>query len=210
VRIPGAGAVAAVTGAAIAADALRYTGKGYVYGGNASRSGNWDCSSFVSYVLGHDLKMGLPGGRWGDPGFPPNAHGPVVLDYARWPATTLVATPQAGDLCIWAGAGPDGHIGIATSATSMVSALNPSEGTRRTPILGTGPSSAPLTFRRITGVAAGPAAVTAPRPGGGVAPRLLLAALVAVAAPLIVAAGLVVAASAGGLLVTWALRRATS
>jgi hypothetical protein len=208
VRIPGS---PSLTGAAIAADALRYTGKGYVYGGSASRPGNWDCSSFVSYVLGHDLRLALPGGKWGQRGFPPNAHGPVVLDYAHWPGSAPVSTPQAGDLCIWAGAGPNGHIGIATSPTSMVSALNPSDGTRQTPILGTGPSGAPLTFRRVLGVAAGPGQVVPAGPGGGgLQGRLVAAVLVALTLPVLVAAGLAVIGVAGGVAVTWALHKAVS
>lgn len=32
------------SGTAIASDALKYAGQGYVYGGNASRPGDWDCS----------------------------------------------------------------------------------------------------------------------------------------------------------------------
>jgi NlpC/P60 family len=211
VRIPGTGRVAVITGAAIAADALRYTGQGYVYGGNAARPGNWDCSSFVSYVLGRDLRLALPGGKWGQPGFPPGSHGPVVLDYARWPGSVPVSTPQAGDLCIWAGAGPNGHIGIAISPVSMVSALNPSAGTRRTPILGTGPAGAPLTFRRVAGVAAGPAIVTTPAAGGGgAAPRLIVAALVALAAPVILIAVFAAAGTAAAAAGVWAARQAVS
>src|SRR5215472_13498415 len=80
VRFPGGAAV--VTGDQVASDALRYVGAGYIYGGPAARPGDWDCSSFVSYVLGHDLGMALPGGKWGAPGFPPGSHGPVVESYA--------------------------------------------------------------------------------------------------------------------------------
>ncbi len=139
----------------ISGDALKYKGLGYVYGGSASRPGDWDCSSFVSYVLGHDLGMGLPGGKWGGPGMPPNAHGPVVLSYTSWAGATPVSSPQAGDLCCWAGAGPDGHIGIAISPTRMISALNPAQGTQVTPIVGTGPVGVPLVYRRVKGAAGG-------------------------------------------------------
>src|SRR5579859_1701320 len=104
----------AVTGAAIAADAMRYAGQGYVFGGPADRPGNWDCSSFVSWVLGHDLGLALPGGAWGAPGFPPSAHGPVVTDYAAWRATVPIPASRAtaGDLVCWVGVGAGGHIGI--------------------------------------------------------------------------------------------------
>jgi len=148
-------------GAEIASAALRYAGLGYVYGGTASRPGDWDCSSFVSYVLGHDLGLQLPGGgTFGDPGYPPASHGPVVLSYAGWKgATTLGANEpaSAGDMCIWAGAGPLGHIGIATGATHMISALDTTDGTVHTPIAGYGPAGARFMVRRINGVGQQPA-----------------------------------------------------
>src|SRR5215471_17844478 len=87
-----------VTGTQIAQDAEQYIGLGYVYGGDASQPGVWDCSSFVSYVLGHDLGLALPGGRWGEPGFPPTSHGPVVETYASWAGAQTVTAPQVGDL----------------------------------------------------------------------------------------------------------------
>ena len=95
------------SGSQIAADASKYAGLGYVYGGDASSPGNWDCSSFVSYVLGHDFNLGLPGnGRFGEPGYPPTSHGPVVVDYANWNgARTVAGPPQAGDLCCFVGLG---------------------------------------------------------------------------------------------------------
>jgi cell wall-associated NlpC family hydrolase len=148
---------AAPAGADIAQDALKYAGQRYTYGGPADRPGDWDCSSFVSYVLGHDLGMVLPGGgRYGSPAYPPHAHGPVVLSYAGWAgATTLPAgmAPAAGDLCVWAGAGPLGHIGIALDGTHMISALDTQYGTLVTPIAGNGPAGVTVQYRRINGAA---------------------------------------------------------
>src|SRR6266568_5088076 len=138
-----------VRGSDIAADGLRYAGEGYVYDGPADRPGDWDCSSFVSYVLGHDLGLSLPGGKWGDPGFPPHVHGPVVTDYASWLGARTVRSPAAGDLACFVGEGASGHIGIVTGPDEMVSALDPGDGTKRTPIAGYGPPGAPLVYRRV-------------------------------------------------------------
>lgn len=194
-----------VTGARIARAAERYEGQGYVYGGNASSPGDWDCSSFVSYVLGHDLGMALPGGRWGAAGFPPGAHGPVVATYATWTGAQTVGTPAAGDLCIWVGLGPDGHIGIAVSGDEMVSALNPSAGVARTPIIGTGPAGAPLIYRRVTGLAAGGTdLVPVTAAGGHGDPTAAIVAAVVVAGIALVSA--MAAAALVATLVTKALR----
>ena len=217
--------MATLTGAAIARDALRYVGAGYVFGGDASKVGLWDCSSFCSWVLGHDLGLALPGGKWGAPGFPPNAHGPVVLAFSSWSGSVQVNTPQAGDLCIWSGAGANGHIGIALGPSSMVSALNPTDGTRETPILGTGPAGAPLSFRRVSGLAAGAAAVGAGLSGssggggilgaigrfiagvGEIPARLAVAASIAVAMPFIVAGIAALIGTVGAVLLTLVIRK---
>lgn len=110
-------------GSAIATAALKYVGAGYVFGGNASSVGNWDCSSFTSYVLGHDLGLPLPGGKWGDPGFPPHSHGPATGQYMLY--GTPVTSPQAGDLVV-----SSEHMGIVIGNGQYVAA--------RTPALGVG------------------------------------------------------------------------
>lgn len=150
----------------ISGDALKYAGLGYVYGGTGTRPGDWDCSSFVSYVLGHDLGLALPGGgHWNAAGYPPHTHGPVVTDYSSWSGAKPVRSPAAGDLCCWVGSGTGGHIGIAISGTRMISALDSSQGTVITPIRGYGPAGAPLVFRRVTGAPGG-----AGQPGGAAGP----------------------------------------
>src|ERR1700728_614749 len=151
-----------VTGAQIAAAAEKYAGAGYVYGGNASSVGGWDCSSFVSYVLGHDLGMALPGGRWGQPGFPPNAHVPVVTSYAAWSGAVPTTDPQPGDLVLWVGEGTGGHIGFVTGPDKMCSALDSAQGRVDTPIVGYGPTGITQVYRHLT-----EAAGSAAPPGGG-------------------------------------------
>ena len=132
----------------IASDAMQYQGVPYAWA-KANPNG-WDCSGFVNWVLGHDLGMALPGSV--KAGFSGKSHGPVVVQYATWTKATKVRSPEAGDLCIWYGLGAAGHIGIAVSPTQMISALNPALGTIVTDIQGTGPPSAPLTYRRVTGM----------------------------------------------------------
>lgn len=202
-------AVSGVTGAQIAADAARYIGLGYVFGGDASAPGNWDCSSFVSYVLGHDLGLALPGGRWGEPGFPPTSHGPVVTSYAGWAlAVTISAAAAApGDLICFVGTGASGHVGIVTGPNQMISALNPTIGTARTPIAGYGPYGAPLVYRRLLGIPAGqaPGMPGVPAPGfpglNPVLAQFLTAAIIAGA----IAALAVAAAAAAALAVLGAI-----
>lgn len=130
------------TGSTISDDALKYAGQGYVWGGNASKPGDWDCSSFVSYVLGHDLQLALPGGHWGDPGFPPHSHGPTTVNYLIF--GTPVDTPAPGDLIVW-----QTHIGICTGPNKMISALNESLGTKETTIAGGTPGGESVHYRRI-------------------------------------------------------------
>ena len=148
------------------------------------------------------MGLGLPGGRWGDPLFPPHDHGPVVLDYGGWSGAVDVGTPRAGDLCIWAGSGAAGHIGIAISDTEMVSALNPALGCKRTPIVGTGPSGVPLIYRRVTGLA-GAGLPVVYQPGSGRAPvgAVLIAALAGVAV-------FAAAVTGAAVLVPWILSQA--
>lgn len=133
----------ATTGNAISDDAIKYVGQGYQWGGPADKPGDWDCSSFVSYVLGHDLNQPLPGGHWGDPGFPPHAHGPTTINYLVFGSP--IDKPEAGDLIVW-----QTHIGICTGGGNMVSALNGSLGTRQTTIEGGSPGGESVHYRRVS------------------------------------------------------------
>ena len=117
-----------VTGKAIASDALKYKGRRYVWGG-ASPATGWDCSGMVNYVLCHDMKLEIPGYQGGT--FTGTTHGPNVASYIGWPGVQIIPgpanTPQPGDLVAW---GPNEHIGIAISATQMISAEDPAQGTQ--------------------------------------------------------------------------------
>lgn len=202
-----------ITGAQIAADAARYIGLGYVFGGIADRPGDWDCSSFVSYVLGHDLGLALPGGRWGEPGFPPTSHGPVVVSYANWTLALTIPESQAapGDLVCFVGLGASGHIGIVTGHNQMISALNPDMGTLRSPIVGYGPYGAPIIYRRILGIPAGvsPAPPGVPQTGWNALSPLQQGVLILLVMGGIVAGavGLAAIAGTGGAVLTGILAR---
>jgi cell wall-associated NlpC family hydrolase len=140
---PAATSQAGGGGERIAAQALKYIGAGYQFGGPADRVGNWDCSSFVSFVLGHDLGYPLPGGKWGDPGMPPHAHGPATGQYMLYGKPVAASQVQKGDLVV-----SSEHMGIVVTTGSYMSA--------KTPVLGTGlglydkdfPGGTPV-FRRV-------------------------------------------------------------
>lgn len=123
----GAG-IATAAGSAIANDALQYQGAGYVWGGAPARGvGNWDCSSFANWTVGHDEGLAIPGYPAGT--YDGTAHGPVTLEWLIWSGCVTIghqgSAAQAGDLCVW-----QTHMGIATGGGQMISAQNPQGGTR--------------------------------------------------------------------------------
>lgn len=155
----GAGSPAgSATGSAIADDALKYKGAGYVWGGAPAKgTGNWDCSSFVNWVLGHDLGLAIPGFKTYDG----SSHGPNTLSYLAWAGATTVghngADAQPGDLCVW-----QTHMGIAIGNGQMISARDPQEGTGIDTIQGDIPGEI-LYIRRLRAAgAAGSSADAAP------------------------------------------------
>jgi cell wall-associated NlpC family hydrolase len=119
-----------IGGTAISTDALRYAGHCYAFGG-AARKGNgcWDCSSFVNWVIGHDLNLAIPGVPAGK--YDGSSHGPPVANWLTTPLCRGVTAPQPGDLAIW---GPNAHMGVVIGGGKMISALNPALGTRVTDI----------------------------------------------------------------------------
>jgi cell wall-associated NlpC family hydrolase len=145
---------ASITGAAVANDVLQYVGKVRYTWGGANPARGWDCSGLCNWVIGHDLSLDIPGLPRGTR-FDGSTHGPDVASWLAWPGAAHVAGPaQPGDLVAW---GPNAHMGIAISATDMVSALNPAQGTQRTPIAIT--HVGPPAYLRLR-------ATQAPSPGG--------------------------------------------
>ncbi|HMH90307.1 MAG TPA: NlpC/P60 family protein [Streptosporangiaceae bacterium] len=137
------GAGGSASGSAIASDALKYVGQGYIFGGPSS-PGRWDCSSFVNYVLGHDLGLPIPGGSWASVTANGTQHGPSTLGYLLFGSEVSHAEVQPGDLAVSVD-----HMGIIISATQMVSAQDPADGTG----IGNFPAgfpAGPPVYRRVT------------------------------------------------------------
>jgi cell wall-associated NlpC family hydrolase len=134
-----------VGGRAIADDALKYTGAGYVWAGApGSGRGHWDCSSFVNAVVGRDLGMDIPMYKAGT--YHGQAHGPNTVIWLAWWGATRVPKGQqgAGDLAIW-----QTHMGILTDSTHMISALNGQLGTQVTTVHGGAPGGEFVTYKRL-------------------------------------------------------------
>lgn len=131
-----------VSDSGIANDALSFRGAGYVWGGAPGRGrGNWDCSSFVNWVVGHDLKMAIPGYKAGS--YTGSVHGPTTLQWRFFGHPVKRADVQAGDIVVWLT-----HMGIAIGSNSMISAENPSQGTQVAAIDGF-IRGEPVTYRRL-------------------------------------------------------------
>lgn len=145
------GTPSSADGSQISADGTKYVGHKYVYGGAPGANGAdpWDCSSFVNWVVSHDLGLPWPGsGRYSG-----TTHGPPTAQWAAWllakgggSTTVKAADVQAGDIIVWAT-----HMGIAVSNTQMVSAQNPSIGTQVSNIAGDAPGPVLVYGRLPTG-----------------------------------------------------------
>jgi cell wall-associated NlpC family hydrolase len=123
------------TNSAMANDALSYAGHGYTYGGAPGKDGksNWDCSSFINWVVGHDGKRAIPGYSAGQ--YNGTVHGPPTGSWGVWPGLKHIklADLQPGDIIVWVG-----HMGMCVGTNQMISALNSKLGTKVTPIAGYG------------------------------------------------------------------------
>lgn len=125
------------TGSAIADAAMKYQGYPYVWGGR--EPSGWDCYGFLTYVLHHDLGYNLPNNTYMG-----------YLEFLSWGQKQRIdeAQVQAGDIVIW-----PTHCGIAINSTEMISAENPSAGTKVAKFREGGPlAPEPISFYRITGM----------------------------------------------------------
>lgn len=130
--------------------ASTFVGHRYIYGGASNPNTGWDCSSFVSYCLGH-FNIAIPGGSWASVTNNGKSHGPTVASYVLWGGASTISKSQviAGDLILYP---PDTHMGIATSNTEFVSAEDPADGTGIAP-MSAGPGA--WIARRIVASVAG-------------------------------------------------------
>jgi cell wall-associated NlpC family hydrolase len=130
----------------IADAALASIGHQYVWGGAPGPLGlnGWDCSSATDWWVAVAAGQAIPG-------FPPGTykgqvHGPTTVSWHAWIGIGVVEIPraavQAGDIMLF-----DTHMGVAVSNSDMVSALNPVDGTQRTPIDGLMPGETLDTLR---------------------------------------------------------------
>lgn len=137
----------ASTGSAIANDALKYVGHDYLFGGAPGPDGKnpWDCSSFVNYVIGHDMGMKIPGGDWKTVTNNGNSHGPATTSWLLFGKAINRKDVAAGDIAVSAN-----HMGIAIDNGNMISALNPALKTTKSAIEGYFPDPT-IYFRRVAG-----------------------------------------------------------
>lgn len=134
----------------LASYAETFVGHKYIYGGASNPNTGWDCSSFVSYCLGH-FNISIPGGSWASVTNNGQSHGPTVASYVIWGGAATIKNSQviAGDLILFP---PDVHMGIAVSSTEFVSAEDPADGTGIAPF-SAGPGA--WIVRRIVASVAG-------------------------------------------------------
>jgi peptidoglycan DL-endopeptidase CwlO len=133
-QIGGGSPAGSTTSSAIANAALKYNGHCYRYGGAPGLDGKgcWDCSSFVNWVLGHDLGLAIPGFKTYDG----SQHGPGTVSYLVWGGGQhiLASHAVAGDLVVSGGVGAGAHMGIITGPGEYISAHDPAEGTSVSPL----------------------------------------------------------------------------
>lgn len=141
----GSRALTPASGSGIVSVALEYQGHPYLYGGapGPNAENPWDCSSYVNYVVGVRLGRAIPGYKPG--AYTGSSHGPPTGTWGVWSGMAKIARSevQAGDIVVWVG-----HMGIATGNNEMISALNPAEKTKLTPIDGYG-NGPILTYGRL-------------------------------------------------------------
>lgn len=147
------------SGAAIAADALRYNGMRYIWGGKPLIDGGTDCSGLANLVVGHDEGLAIPFFKAG--GYDGTQHGPPTMVWLAWGGCDTIGhdgnLAQPGDLAVW-----QTHMGICLGPNQMISAQNPTDGTRISGINGF--INEVLFIRRLKAVEQSTATIATARP----------------------------------------------
>lgn len=99
-------AAASAGNSSVAAAAYAGVGNPYVYGGTSPTAG-WDCSGFVQWAYAQAGKS--------------------IPRTNQWSVMTPTSSPKPGDLVVQNGGS---HVGIYVGNGQMISAMNPSDGTR--------------------------------------------------------------------------------
>ena len=130
------GSASSSTGSTISDDVMKYVGSGYVWGGNASKVGDWDyCPSFPTFS-GMILVLHYRAGSGVILGSRPGSTDRPQVAMLLFGTTINQQDVAAGDLVVWSS-----HMGIAISNTDIVSAQDEK--------LGVGTSGIPATRHRV-------------------------------------------------------------
>lgn len=147
------GKLHAAGGASLLSDAKKYAGHPYVYGGPSNPQQGWDCSSFASWVIGHDEGMQLPGGSWASTTNSGQIHGDTASEFLKLPGAHSeghdAKNIQPGDVLVW-----PTHVGFGVGPGTMFSAYDTAEGTLQTSKdmkNASGPTGETLTIMRYGG-----------------------------------------------------------
>lgn len=123
--------VAGATGSLVAA-MQSSVGHAYTFGGAPGPNGTapWDCSSCVNFNANKRSNLPIPGYAVGTFN---SGHGPATGEWLIWTGLTTIGHDSSvalpGDLCIW-----ETHMGVCVGQNEMISAQNPSSGTKESAI----------------------------------------------------------------------------
>jgi len=139
-------------------EALNSIGHAYVFGGAPGPDGAnpWDCSSCVDDNIGRVNGLSIPG--FPDGSYDGTSHGPSTVSWLDWQGDGVGSIDRSeaigGDIACW-----QTHMGVFINPDEMVSAENPTDGTRRSFVDGFMPDEQ-LVVLRLTKF--GPGGITLP------------------------------------------------
>jgi len=126
--------------------ALQDVGHCYHYGGAPGLNGQscWDCSSACNWWVGHRAGFAIPGMQPGE--YNGSEHGPATPSWFFFGNPVGgINNAQPGDIIVW-----QTHMGIYLGGDNMISALNPTDGTKVTTVNEAAPFGEIMNIRRLT------------------------------------------------------------